>query len=310
MARIDLPQTSRRNLLIGLVTALFLGFAVALGYLLFTLTGTVARQAEDLAALRTIQASSSLEFADELYMLKNALHEVTTRNISLEDALDAERERMENLRTEVGDFGRSVETLEKLTKTDPQLLQKYSKVYFLNEHYMPADLVVIEEKYDLPNGRQVSVHADMWPHLRNLLQAAWRDGEQLMVLSGYRSFNEQSALKSQYKVTYGAGSANTFSADQGYSEHQLGTTVDFTTKELGATLSGFDRTSAYQWLLKNAHTYGFILSYPENNEHYIFEPWHWRFVGRDLARYLVRRGVSFYELDQRTIDEYLPDLFD
>jgi D-alanyl-D-alanine carboxypeptidase len=86
-------------------------------------------------------------------------------------------------------------------------------------------------------------------------------------------------LKSQYRVTYGAGTANSFSADQGYSEHQLGTTVDFTTPKVGGTLTGFDKTDSYKWLQNNAYKYGFILSYPSSNGYYIFEPWHWRFVG-------------------------------
>ena len=51
-------------------------------------------------------------------------------------------------------------------------------------------------------------------------------------------------------------------------------------------------------------------SYPENNTFYDFEPWHWRFVGTDLARDLRRDGVEFYEWDQRKIDEYLISIFD
>ena len=84
---------------------------------------------------------------------------------------------------------------------------------------------------------------------------------------------------------YGSG-ANSFSADQGYSEHQLGTTVDFSTSSLGGSLNGFDQTEAYEWLDKNAHRFGFILSYSKDNAYYIYEPWHWRFVGKDLALYI------------------------
>ena len=108
---------------------------------------------------------------------------------------------------------------------------------------------------------------------------------------------------------YGSG-ANSFSADQGYSEHQLGTTIDFTTEEIGASSSVFGKTTAYQWLLENAYKYGFILSYPEANKYYQFEPWHWRFVGRGLAEKLHQEGKNFYDLDQREIDEYLISFFD
>ncbi|NIQ05864.1 MAG: M15 family metallopeptidase, partial [Candidatus Korarchaeota archaeon] len=80
---------------------------------------------------------------------------------------------------------------------------------------------------------------------------------------------------------------------QGYSEHQLGTTVDLTTTEIGGPYESFAGTEAYEWLQKHAHRYGFILSYPEENEFYIFEPWHWRFVGTDLARDLERHDETF-----------------
>jgi D-alanyl-D-alanine carboxypeptidase len=117
-------------------------------------------------------------------------------------------------------------------------------------------------------------------------------------------------LKSTYSVTYGAGTANRFSADQGYSEHQLGTTLDFTTPATGLVFSKFEKTSAYAWLAENGYTYGFVLSYPKNNTYYQYEPWHWRFVGRGLAAKLHADGKRFYDLDQRDIDSYLISFFD
>ena len=111
-------------------------------------------------------------------------------------------------------------------------------------------------------------------------------------------------------MTYGAGTANSFSADQGYSEHQLGTTVDMITSGLGGVLDGFDTTKAYQWMLSNAYKYGFILSYPKNNNYYVYEPWHWRFVGIKFAKYLHDQKLNFYDLEQRTIDSYLVSIFD
>jgi zinc D-Ala-D-Ala carboxypeptidase len=153
------------------------------------------------------------------------------------------------------------------------------------------------------------IYAKVWPYLRSLLEAADKTGVKLLVASAYRSFGTQSTLKSAYTFTYGSG-ANTFSADQGYSEHQLGTTVDFTTSDLGANLSGFASTEAYQWLLDHAQDYGFTLSYPDRNAYYKFEPWHWRYVGRELASRLHDEGRFFYDFDQRVIDAYLIKLFD
>ena len=142
-----------------------------------------------------------------------------------------------------------------------------------------------------------------------MLEDAEDDGVNLQVVSAFRSFATQKNLKATYLVRYGSG-ANTFSADQGYSEHQLGTTIDLSTKELDGVLSGFDSTDAYAWLTDNAYKYGFILSYPHNNTYYQYEPWHWRFVGRELARDLHNDDKHFYDLDQREIDPYLVSIFD
>lgn len=249
---------------------------------------------------------------------------LTQETAELRDQLIAERERSESLREdlgqldnqlgtiiqEYGDVSSSVDELRRLTTTDPELLQKYSKVFFLNEHYQPERLVEIPEEYRYHEDRTERIHAQVWPYLEDLLEAAWDDDIELYIKSGYRSFEEQRATKTAYTIQYGAGTANTFSAEQGYSEHQLGTTVDFITTGINGTLPGFDDTDAYAWLLDNAHEYGFVLSYPENNEYYIFEPWHWRFVGTALSQDLFEDDQLFYDLNQRAIDEYLPTLFE
>lgn len=203
----------------------------------------------------------------------------------------------------------TVNTLDKLSRTDPELLAKYSKVYFLNEHYTPRSLTDIPSEYLFNKQSTIQVHGNVWPYLSRMLKAAKDAGVDLQVISGYRSYKTQSALKSGYKVIYGAGTANEFSADQGYSEHQLGTTLDFTTASVGASFNNFDKTPAFVWLREHAHTYGFALSYPPNNKYYIYEPWHWRFVGIDLASRLKREDKYFYDLDQREIDNYLLLLF-
>jgi len=239
---------------------------------------------------------------------------ITETKDSLASAIQEEKQNVQeqfgSFQEEVGDIAGSVDTLEKLSKTDPELLQKYSKVFFLNEHYEPPRLVEIPSADKYHEYKNLTIHNQVWPHLDSMLQQAKQNGENIFVFSAFRSFDNQEALKGQYTVVYGEGAANQFSADQGYSEHQLGTTVDLITIGIDGTLSGFDGTSAYTWLLQNAHRYGFTLSYPEANGFYIFEPWHWRFVGVELATELHNTGKHFYDLDQREIDEYLVSIFD
>jgi len=209
----------------------------------------------------------------------------------------------------VSDLESQVGTLKKLSETDPELIKKYSKVYFLNENYAPKALAAINSAYVFNTDETYQFNAEAMPFLKLMLTTALADNVGIKIISAYRSFGEQSSLKTSYKMSYGAG-ANKFSADQGYSEHQLGTAVDFTTSAVGAGFDGFEDTSAYRWLLANAYTYGFVLSYPQDNSYYQFEPWHWRFVGRALAKKLHDDGKNFYDLDQREIDKYLVSLFD
>jgi D-alanyl-D-alanine carboxypeptidase len=242
--------------------------------------------------------------------LQNKLSETTEENSILLEALTREQDKNSEFEDQIREIAGTVGFLEKLATTDPELLQKYSKVYFLNEHYVPPKLSEIDEEYIYSSVNDLMIHAQVAPFLDDLLEEGDDDNIDLQVVSAFRSFGTQASLKSHYTVTYGAGTANQFSADQGYSEHQLGTTVDFTTSAEGTPFTSFEGTEAYKWLRDNAHRYGFVLSYPPNNSYYQFEPWHWRFVGKDLARDLHRDNEYFYDLNQRTIDEYLADIFD
>jgi LAS superfamily LD-carboxypeptidase LdcB len=257
------------------------------------------------AALEAERALASTTIADLAYRL--SLTEEQLRETDRE--LRREQGRNEEFEEQIEDLAGTVGVLDKLAKTDRELLQKYSKVYFLNENYIPERLTQIESKYVLPGKKDQYFHARALRYLTEMIDDAAEDGIDLKIVSAYRSFDEQNELKGAYTQQYGSG-ANAFSADQGFSEHQLGTTLDLTTPAVGGAYTSFKDTTAYAWLLENAHKYGFILSYPENNGFYIFEPWHWRFVGEDLARDLHRDSAHFYDWEQRKIDEYLVSIFD
>lgn len=230
---------------------------------------------------------------------------------SLSSQLTEAKSANDDLQTRLEKITGKAATLTKLTQLDPQLLQKYSRVFFLNENYLPKKLYTIPDKYlrqpDPTHPEQYLSSA--WPFLGKMLSDAETAGLNLKVESAYRSFQQQATLKSQYRVVYGAGS-NQFSADQGYSEHQLGTTVDLTSTASGGSLEiSFEQTPEFRWLKDNAYKYGFELSYPRGNTYYQYEPWHWRFVGRELAIFLHDENKNFYDLDQREINSYLVNIF-
>lgn len=264
-----------------------------------------------------------LEHRSTLTKSEADLHELMLRNTTLATELSESEERTRILEAEytgeknrndefekkVQEVSESVGTLEKLRSLDKELLKKYSRVYFLNEHYEPKELTTIDETFVFDEGKTLYIHKNVREYLEDMLADAKSDGAELTVLSAYRSFGEQADLKNGYVVKYGSG-ANTFSADQGYSEHQLGTTVDLGTPLNGRSWNTFDQTKGYAWLLKNAHQYGFTLSYPKGNTYYQYEPWHWRFVGVALATYLHEEDLHLYELSEREIDSYLITIFD
>jgi LAS superfamily LD-carboxypeptidase LdcB len=232
--------------------------------------------------------------------LKNASSTIADIKDDLDDLADDyadERNRNEEFEDQIRDLSGTLGDLDKLAKIDKELLQKYSKVYFLNENYTPEKVEKINDRYVLDGKDSQFFHARAIDNLEDMFRAARRDDIDLKVVSAFRSFDEQTQLKGQFT--------------QGYSEHQLGTTVDITVESVGGTFVSFAQTEAYEWLLDNSYKYGFILSYPEGNGFYQFEPWHWRFVGADLARDLHRdEDETFYSMDQREIDEYRLQLFD
>ncbi len=271
---------------------------------------------EDLKNIEQTHASAAAGLKNKLRETENKLqgtekelYQAQQDNAELGRMLAEEQAKNALFAEQIGTIRQTVDELVKLRGLDKELLQKYSKIYFLNENYLPKGLSQIAAEY-LQNPQEAEyIHSNVLPFLYALLNDSAQEGANLRIISAFRSFKEQAQLKSAHTMTYGYG-ANKFSADQGYSEHQLGTTVDFTARELGVKYADFKNTEAYGWLSANAHKYGFILSYPEGNRYYIFEPWHWRFVGRRLAEELRATGKHFYDLEQREIDNYLLSIFD
>ncbi|MFA5000705.1 MAG: D-alanyl-D-alanine carboxypeptidase family protein [Candidatus Paceibacterota bacterium] len=253
--------------------------------------------------------AENLKLTQEKKDLENQIVTLQNNLNTTNQTLQAEQERNNAFADQISGLASTVGTLDKLSKTDSELLQKYSKVYFLNENYVPSNLATITSAYAFGPEKPLLIHANLLNHLNALMQAVLSSGIDLKIASAYRSFGTQADLKAQYSITYGTG-ANKFSADQGYSEHQLGTALDFISASDKTLTIKFADTPAGQWLVNNAYRYGFIMSYPKGNDYYQYEPWHWRYIGVALATRLHNEGRNFYNYPQRTIDEYLVNIFD
>lgn len=264
----------------------------------------------NIKALRGEMASTTQILSERVSALEAGLATSTLTSQQLAQKLLEEQQKSSEFEESISDISGTVNTLEKLSKTDKELLQKYSKVYFLSDNYVPMRLETIDTKYLRDENKEMEFHASALPYLQKMLNRAEDDGVTLKIVSAYRSFGTQSTLKNGYTMIYGSG-ANQFSADQGYSEHQLGTTVDLASTEVDAVLTTkFETTPAFAWLNKNAYKYGFVLSYPKGNSYYQYEPWHWRFVGVRLATRLHNDEINFSDMEQRQIDTYLVKIFD
>jgi len=302
------------GLTIGLVTALLILLSLT-GYFVYKTTNlnktvaSISGEKEEVIAEKNSTNQALLEATENISKLEEELTLLEEDFEELEDDYRDEKNKNDEFQDQIDAITGTVGNLDKLSKTDKELLQKYSKVYFLNENYIPSKVREIDEEYILPGRQPQYFHGDALSFLTKMLDRAERSDVDLKIVSAYRSFDSQTELKSGYTQTYGSG-ANTFSADQGYSEHQLGTTLDLSTAEINGPYLAFQDTEAYEWMLDNAYKYGFILSYPEDNSFYIFEPWHWRFVGEDLAEYLHDEDLDFYDMEQREIDQYLIKIFD
>ena len=281
------------------------GVVVALGLLSYggyAYSGLLQANTAELKHIAALEQSNTV--------LKSELLKVKDENDRLAASLQVEQGKNKVFEAQIGDISATIGALKKLSATDPELLKKYSKVYFLSENYAPVQLSSMDAQYLYDKNKPQLIHSGVLPYLSGMLASALRDGIKLQVVSSYRSFYEQVAVKTSYAVTYGAGTANQFSADQGYSEHQLGTAADFTAPDIKGVFVDFEKSAGYKWLTDHGYQFGFVLSYPKNNLYYQFEPWHWRFVGIALSTQLHSQNEYFYNLSQREIDAYLISIFD
>ena len=175
------------------------------------------------------------------------------------------------------------------------LLALVTKETTLKSDYEPPDLKPVPSYMNPSRDMQLREEA-LW-HLEKLWDAANEDGVSLSIRSAYRSYNTQKRLFADYASRHGEEEANRFSARAGQSEHQLGTAVDF--GGTGVDFSPeFGQTDQGRWLAENAHYFGFAMSYPEGKEYitgYVYEPWHYRYIGVDQAIEWKESGVTLKE---------------
>lgn len=176
--------------------------------------------------------------------------------------------------------------------------------YGLSRDYEPADLVPLADylSADVTLGDPTEIRQVVVEPLVQLVNDMQSLGLRPIIISGYRSYSAQAVARQKW-VEKAPDYVNILSAPPGHSEHQLGTAVDFGSPELPELVGQEDiefhtyfyMTSEGVWLAENAHQYGFTLSYPreaQNITGIFYEPWHYRYVGVEMATHLREMGIS------------------
>ena len=159
--------------------------------------------------------------------------------------------------------------------------------HYLDENYKPENLATFSMDYCYENQRAQSVVVDAFM----VMQQACKEqtDAQLMVNSAYRSYEEQIGTYKRNPKGYAARA--------GSSEHQTGYAIDVTSRQHPMRWP-FDTSVEGMWMREHCHDYGFILRYPEKQSHifgFAYEPWHLRYVGKDVAKRIHDEDITFDE---------------
>ena len=195
--------------------------------------------------------------------------------------------------------------------TEKLLLVNKDKKNHLSSGFVPKNLVSLGELgISVASGRTFELDADAAHALKAMMEAMVKEDsstKNTFVTSAYRTYAYQENLYERYVSEFmsdgmsraeAEAEASTFSARPGESEHQSGLCVDLMTTAMSSLDESFEDTSAFDWLSENAHLYGFILRFPKGKEDitgYSYEPWHYRFVGREAAIAIYEGGMCLEE---------------
>ena len=167
-----------------------------------------------------------------------------------------------------------------------------NKHRYLDEKYEPNDLMEIPIEYASEEGMKSSRIA--FNAFREMSNAASKEGYGIVINSAYRSYQDQIDIGEYYKKWYGQSYVDKYVAKPGFSEHQTGLSYD-----IGSTSTNvFANSKEYEWMKNNAYKYGFIERFTKRYEKitgFRQETWHYRYVGKNIAKYIHDNNISFEE---------------
>ena len=169
-----------------------------------------------------------------------------------------------------------------------------NKYHYVDKDYVPNNLIEI-------NGLTINKEAySAYQEMQNDMQ---KEKLNIRIISAYRSFTYQENLYNNYLKSDSKEKVDTYSARPGYSEHHTGLAIDVDNAKFD--FNKFYLTNEFVWMQDNAYKYGFILRYPKDKENitgYAYEPWHYRYVGKEIAEYIKKHNSTYEEYYYEFLD--------
>ena len=190
---------------------------------------------------------------------------------------------------------------------DPLVIDEFDDYVLVNKHrqlsseYVPDDLVTINEEY-VKADEEIEIERNVAKAFYDMAEAASKEGLELMVSSGYRSYKDQEEITNTYLELYGQNYVDNYVAKPGFSEHQTAMSLDIASKSVNT----FVNSDEYTWMMDNAYKYGFILRYSKSKEDitgYKCEAWHYRYVGKKIAKYIKENNITYDEYYVMFLDD-------
>ena len=189
-----------------------------------------------------------------------------------------------------------------IVKENPNIISKKYDIKEVNGVTTINGVIIVNKSYSLPSDYGNGLTTDTLKAFQEMQNAAKEENLNLFIRSGFRSYLDQTIVYDKWVKKDGQEVADTYSARPGYSEHQTGLAMD-----LNSIDQDFADTKEFAWLNENAYKYGFILRYPQEKEEitgYIYEPWHYRYVGVELSKELYNNGnwltlEEYFEIDSK-----------
>ena len=272
------------------IPRIFLSLAAAAA---LTLSPAYALEGEEV--LPDFESSISSIWADRIIQLLSPYQALENSRLELEERYEAWGRANPQLTREQVVLAVNMDLDKPFYEDTDVAAEPESLTVLVNKyHALPEDYLPQVEALGYPYGSG-SLRPEAAQAFRAMADAAREEGITLQSVSAYRSYARQESVYSRYLTQDSQASVDSYSARPGFSEHQTALALDINTASLSAH---FENTQAYAWLVEHCAQYGFILRYPQGKEEitgYRFEPWHYRYVGTEIAQACMDQGLTFEE---------------